>query len=123
MRYWAIETGMRHVKRGTGSALGHDLARMRRYEREYGRGQRSVLKKVLEQDERASRAMILCVAEVLRPSSAQQGPPRAEAHSDSEWIIQLRPFMIEHEIQCRSRERRGCVLKIGLQHNVVEKGL
>ena len=119
---------MRHVKRGTGSALGHDLARMRRYEREYGRGQRSVLKKVLEQDERASRAMILCVAEVLRPSSAQQGPPRAEAqqgdsYSDTEWIIQLRPFMIEHKIQCRSRERRGCVLKIGLQYNVAEKGL
>ena len=46
-----------------------------RYEREYGKGQRSVLKKILEQDERASRAMILCVAEVLRPeaSAAQQG--------------------------------------------------
>lgn len=46
-----------------------------RYEREYGKGQRSVLKKILEQDERPSRAMILCVAEVLRPeaSAAQQG--------------------------------------------------
>ena len=52
---------------------------MRRYEREYGKGQRSVLKKVLEQDERASRAMILCVAEVLRPSSAQQGLAHAQA--------------------------------------------
>ena len=68
---------MHHVKRGTGSALARYHERMRRYEREYGRGQRSVLKKVLEQDERASRAMVLCVAEVLRPSSAQQGPPHA----------------------------------------------
>ncbi len=46
-----------------------------RYEREYGKGQRSVLKKVLEQDERASRAMVLCIAEVLclEASAAQQG--------------------------------------------------
>ena len=46
-----------------------------RFEREYGKGHRSVLKKVLEQDERASRAIILCVAEVLRPEpgAAQQG--------------------------------------------------
>jgi len=46
-----------------------------RYEREYGKGHRSVLKKVLEQDERPSRAMILCVAEILQPEAGvpQQG--------------------------------------------------
>ena len=76
------KNGMRHVKQGAGNILARHLARLRRYEREYGRGQRSVLKKVLEQDERASRAMILCVAEVLRPSSAQQGPPHAEAQQE-----------------------------------------
>ena len=67
------------TKQGACYGLERNLAHMRRYEREYGKGQRAVLKKVLEQDERASRAMILCIAEVLRPSSTQQGLSHAEA--------------------------------------------
>ena len=117
---------MRHVKQGAGGVLGHDLARMGRYEREYGRGQRSVLKKVLEQDERASRAMILCVAEVLRPSSAQQGPSRASAQqgdSYSEWMIYLHPFLIKRKSHCRSRKRCRFVLKCGWQRAALKKGL
>ena len=77
---------MRHVKQSAGKVVACHLEHMRRYEREYGRGQRSVLKKVLEQDERASRAMILCVAEVLRPSSAQPGPPHAEAQQGEKYL-------------------------------------
>ena len=45
-----------------------------RYEREHGKGHRSVLQKVLEQDERPSRAMILCIAEILWPEAGAAQP-------------------------------------------------
>ncbi|BDA43385.1 probable breast cancer type 2 susceptibility protein homolog at C-terminar half [Coccomyxa sp. Obi] len=44
-----------------------------RYEREFGRGHRSVLKKVLEQDEPPQRPMVLCLAAILQPR-----PPAGE---------------------------------------------
>ena len=38
-----------------------------RYEREFGRGHRAVLRKVLEQDEGAGLPMVLCIAAILQP--------------------------------------------------------
>ncbi len=46
-----------------------------RYEREFGRGHRSVLKKVLEQDEPPQRPMVLCLAEILQPRPPTGAPP------------------------------------------------
>ncbi|EIE22396.1 hypothetical protein COCSUDRAFT_56086 [Coccomyxa subellipsoidea C-169] len=44
-----------------------------RYEREFGQGHRSVLKKVLEQDEAPQRPMVLCMAAILQRHPGEEG--------------------------------------------------
>ncbi|KAK9915248.1 hypothetical protein WJX75_006713 [Coccomyxa subellipsoidea] len=44
-----------------------------RYEREFGQGHRSVLKKVLEQDEAPQRPMVLCLAAILQRRPGEEG--------------------------------------------------
>lgn len=52
-----------------------------RYDREIDQSQRSVLKKILERDEAASRRMVLCVAGILEPQSPKEDD-RSEKNDD-----------------------------------------
>ena len=62
---------------------------MPRYEREVNRGQSSWLKRLLEQDVPASHAMVLRVARIHMPTSAQQstakGPQKPQLQLTDGW--------------------------------------